>query len=100
MNTRIIRETPPTGSSAPAANDAPAPAAAVDLNDSRLYINRELSQLQFNIRVLDQAMDERTPLLERLKFLLIFSRNMDEFFEIRVAGLKGQVALDHELIGP
>jgi len=73
---------------------------AVDLHDPRLYIHRELSQLQFNIRVLDQALDERTPLLERLKFLLIFSRNMDEFFEIRVAGLKGQVALDHELIGP
>lgn len=50
--------------------------------------------------MLDQALDERTPLLERLKFLLIFSRNMDEFFEIRVAGLKGQIALDHELIGP
>jgi polyphosphate kinase len=101
MNTRIIRETPPTGPAKPAANDAQSPAtAAVDLNDSRLYVNRELSQLQFNIRVLDQAMDERTPLLERLKFLLIFSRNMDEFFEIRVAGLKGQVALDHELIGP
>ena len=100
MNTRIIRETPPTGPAKPAANDAQSPTATVDLNDSRLYIHRELSQLQFNIRVLDQAMDERTPLLERLKFLLIFSRNMDEFFEIRVAGLKGQVALDHELIGP
>ncbi|MHB1271599.1 MAG: polyphosphate kinase 1 [Rhodanobacter sp.] len=100
MNTRIIRETPPTGPAKPAANDAQSPTAVVDLNDSRLYIHRELSQLQFNIRVLDQAMDERTPLLERLKFLLIFSRNMDEFFEIRVAGLKGQVALDHELIGP
>lgn len=72
----------------------------VDLSDSGLYIHRELSQLQFNIRVLDQALDMRTPLLERLKFLLIFSRNMDEFFEIRVAGLKGQIALDHELIGP
>ena len=73
---------------------------AVDLTNSELYLHRELSQLQFNIRVLDQAVDEATPLLERLKFLLIFSRNMDEFFEIRVAGLKGQIALDHELIGP
>ncbi|MDE2154469.1 MAG: polyphosphate kinase 1 [Xanthomonadaceae bacterium] len=100
MNTRIIREAPPTGPAEPAADDVQSPLATADLNDSRLYINRELSQLQFNIRVLDQAMDERTPLLERLKFLLIFSRNMDEFFEIRVAGLKGQVALDHELIGP
>ncbi len=99
MNSRLIRETSPPDASAPAANDAVV-VPAVDLNDSQLYIHRELSQLQFNIRVLDQALDERTPLLERLKFLLIFSRNMDEFFEIRVAGLKGQVALDHELIGP
>jgi polyphosphate kinase len=100
MNSRIIRDSLPADASAPAANDAQPPAPpAPDLSDSRLYINRELSQLQFNIRVLDQALDERTPLLERLKFLLIFSRNMDEFFEIRVAGLKGQIALDHELIG-
>lgn len=100
MNSRLIHETSPPGASAPAANDASTTTPAVDLADPRLYIHRELSQLQFNIRVLDQALDERTPLLERLKFLLIFSRNMDEFFEIRVAGLKGQVALDHELIGP
>jgi len=100
MNSRIIRETSATDTSAPAANDVlPAP-PSVDLTDNRLYIHRELSQLQFNIRVLDQALDERTPLLERLKFLLIFSSNMDEFFEIRVAGLKGQIALDHEMIGP
>jgi polyphosphate kinase len=101
MNSRIIRDSLPADASAPAANDAlPSATPTVDLADNRLYIHRELSQLQFNIRVLDQALDERTPLLERLKFLLIFSRNMDEFFEIRVAGLKGQVALDHELIGP
>lgn len=72
----------------------------VDLGDSALYIHREMSQLQFNVRVLDQALDESMPLQERLKFLLIFSRNMDEFFEIRVAGLKGQIAFDHELVGP
>jgi len=71
-----------------------------DLNDSSLYIHRELSQLQFNIRVLDQALDERKPILERLKFLLIFSSNLDEFFEIRVAGLKSQIAFDHEIVGP
>jgi polyphosphate kinase len=100
MNSHLIRENSPTDTSVPAANDASPATASVDLADNRLYIHRELSQLQFNIRVLDQALDERTPLLERLKFLLIFSRNMDEFFEIRVAGLKGQIALDHELIGP
>ena len=99
MNSRPMSDT-----SSPAINEAANDAstvepATVELSDSRLYINRELSQLQFNIRVLDQAMDENTPLLERMKFLLIFSRNMDEFFEIRVAGLKGQIALDHELIG-
>ena len=60
---------------------AAAPAIAIPgLDDSSLYIHRELSQLQFNIRVLEQALDESYPLLERLKFLLIFSSNLDEFF--------------------
>ncbi|TAL84350.1 MAG: polyphosphate kinase 1 [Rhodanobacter sp.] len=99
MSSRVTPDNPTPESSAPASSETSS-ASAVDLADSRLYINRELSQLQFNIRVLDQALDESAPLLERLKFLLIFSRNMDEFFEIRVAGLKGQIALDHELIGP
>ncbi|MCJ8170501.1 polyphosphate kinase 1 [Pseudomonas sp. A3.4] len=71
-----------------------------DLNDTSLYIHRELSQLQFNIRVLEQAFDERYPLLERLKFLLIFSSNLDEFFEIRVAGLKKQINFAREQAGP
>ena len=49
------------------------------------YINRELSILDFHLRVLEQAVDPLHPLLERMNFLLIFSRNLDEFFEIRVA---------------
>ena len=56
-----------------------------------LYLNRELSWLAFNERVLDQAADERWPLLERCKFLAIFGSNLDEFFMIRVSGLHEQL---------
>ena len=61
---------------------------AHDLNSSQLYFNRELSWLQFNSRVLAQALDEKLPPLERLKFLAIYGTNLDEFYMIRVAGLK------------
>ncbi|MEO9275473.1 polyphosphate kinase 1 [Marinomonas sp. 5E14-1] len=72
----------------------------IDLADPELYFNRELSHLQFNARVLEQAMDENHPILNRLMFLCIFSSNMDEFFEIRVAGLKSQVEYSREENGP
>ncbi|MGH3994154.1 MAG: RNA degradosome polyphosphate kinase, partial [Pseudonocardiaceae bacterium] len=72
----------------------------VDLRQPDLYFNRELSLLEFNRRVLDQARDDSVPLLERLKFVCIVSSNLDEFFEIRVAGLKQQVALGAAPIGP
>lgn len=61
--------------------------------DSELYFNRELSLLQFHQRVLAQATNPRHPLLERLFFLIIFSSNLDEFFEIRVAGLMQKVQM-------
>lgn len=62
-------------------------------NDSERYFNRELSLLQFHQRVLAQATNPRHPLLERLFFLIIFSSNLDEFFEIRVAGLMQKVQM-------
>ncbi len=71
-----------------------------DLSGSEFYFNRELSHLQFNIRVLEQALDPEHPLLNRLMFLCIFSSNLDEFFEVRVAGLKQQTAFGRELPGP
>src|SRR5690349_18312770 len=70
------------------AAEVPVTVASAELDP---YINRELSQLAFNRRVLAQAQDAMAPLLERLKFLCISSMNMDEFFEIRVARLQQQV---------
>ena len=72
----------------------------MDLGDPKFFINRELSWLEFNRRVLDQAEDPSVPLLERLKFLCIVSSNLDEFFEVRVAGLKQVVQAGSQATGP
>jgi polyphosphate kinase len=72
----------------------------INLSLPQYYINRELSQLEFNRRVLHQAEDRRMPLLERLKFLCISSTNLDEFFEIRVSGLMQRVEVSSSPAGP
>ncbi len=74
------------------ASPQPAPDAGPDLSDPALYLNRELTWLAFNGRVLHEAEDDRVPLLERVKFLAITGSNLDEFFMKRVGGLKQQVA--------
>jgi polyphosphate kinase len=72
----------------------------IDLTDSALFINRELSLLAFQERVLEEAQDERNPLLERVKFLAIVGSNLDEFFMVRVSALKHQVEAGVLEIGP
>src|SRR5271167_4861772 len=70
---------------------APGPSVARSAEDPSLYLNRELSWLDFNDRVLQLAEDERVPLLERVKFCAIYTTNLDEFYMVRVAGLHDQI---------
>ncbi len=83
-------------------NSSPAKEIAepTDLTAPEYYENRELSHFKFNLRVLRQAKNQKHPLLERLMFLLIFSSNLDEFFEIRVSGLKKQLDFGLQRPGP
>src|SRR5438105_12449948 len=69
-------------------------------SDPKNFINRELSWLEFNRRVLEEAQDPTQPLIERVKFLSIFSSNLDEFFEIRVAGIKQQIESETSGVSP
>lgn len=74
--------------------------AEINLSDHQYYFNRELSWLEFNSRVLHEALDPRTPLLEQLKFMAIFSSNLDEYFMVRLAALKQQVEANVRQLSP
>lgn len=82
-------------------HEFPRPATEIGVVPSRsqFFFNRELSLLEFNARVLEEGLDSSNPLLERLKFLSIFSSNMDEFFQIRVSGLKEELD-DSNVVSP
>src|SRR4029077_3945357 len=77
-------------------SDASPRSPILTLESPELYINRELSLLEFQKRVLEQAQDPSNPILERIKFLSIVSSNLDEFFMVRVAGLQGQAESGHQ----
>src|SRR5579872_1325389 len=81
-------------------HDLTATTPASDVGRPELYINRELSWIEFNRRVLEEAEDSRHPLLERVKFLSIFETNLDEFIMIRLSGLKDQIAAHVTTLSP
>src|SRR5262245_1405016 len=90
---------PETGLAEEASRESREPPAPVAIEaDPSLFINRELSWIEFNQRVLDEAHDPSVPLIERLKFAAITAANLDEFFMVRIAGLYGQIHDDVNLV--
>lgn len=89
-----------TGSSDATAATGKVPQVTINLDDSQWYLNRELTWLAFNARVLHEASDLRTPLLERVKFLAIVGANLDEFFMKRIGGLKQQLVAGVQELTP
>ncbi|BDC49658.1 polyphosphate kinase [Bryobacterales bacterium F-183] len=100
MTNRKKKSSSTSSAKAVAPATVPISAATAELSDPALYINRELSVLAFQRRVLEEAEDDSHPLLERVKFLAILGSNLDEFFMVRVAGLAAQVDSGASEIGP
>src|ERR1700730_1940233 len=94
---KVTEEQPADQPAVVATSEAP---IVRNFSDPGNFINRELSWLEFNRRVLEEAQDTTQPLMERVKFLTIFSSNLDEFFEIRVAGIKQQIESETSDVGP
>ena len=78
---------PTKGNAAKEERDAGPRTTLINLDDPSLFLNREINWIDFDAKVLEEAEDEETPLLERLKFLCIFWNNLDEFFMVRVANI-------------